>query len=285
MKSLSLALVAIALLTGQAMATGYGDNDYNTNINNNANSNSNAASSVANANALADATAFSQSGAVATSYNAQGQGQGQGQQQSQGQGQGQGQAITSSGNAYVSGISTGPSNATASNAGNNNAASGNTTTVVTEAQKRNPVNTAYAAPLTAAEDTCMGSTTAGAQGIGFGLSLGSTYQDEDCVRRKDARELHNMNHRGAAIALMCQSENVRTAMEQAGDNSCKGVVDTESSYIPVVSEVENLISPAKPVKKVSKPAVKAKKKAPCAYPDVRARERANQDYWTEKLAK
>ena len=75
--------------------------------------------------------------------------------------------------------------------------------------------------LVAADDTCMGSSSAGAQGIGFGLSLGSTWTDGDCVRRKDARELHNMGYRPAAIALLCQSETVRKAMATAG-TPCAG---------------------------------------------------------------
>ncbi len=89
------------------------------------------------------------------------------------------------------------------------------------AQKRNPVSTAFAAPLVAADDTCMGSTSVGGQGVGFGLSVGSTWQDGDCVRRKDARELHNMGYKGAGIALMCQNEAVAQAMEAAG-TPCAG---------------------------------------------------------------
>lgn len=100
------------------------------------------------------------------------------------------------------------------------------TAVVNQNYKRNPVSTAYSAPLVAADDTCMGSTSAGAQGIGFGVSLGSTWQDEDCVRRKDARELRNMGHAGASIALMCQNKNVRKAMRAAGD-ACPVDVDDE----------------------------------------------------------
>jgi hypothetical protein len=96
------------------------------------------------------------------------------------------------------------------------------------AQKRNPVATAYAAPLVAADDTCMGSTSAGGQGVGFGLSIGSTWSDADCVRRKDARELHNMGYRPAAIALLCQSANVRKAMKDAG-TPCVG---SEDDYVP-----------------------------------------------------
>jgi hypothetical protein len=87
--------------------------------------------------------------------------------------------------------------------------------------QRNPVSTAFAAPLTAAEDTCMGSSSAGGQGVGFGLSLGTTWKDEDCVRRKDARELHNMGQKKAALALLCQSAQVAKAMRTAG-TPCPG---------------------------------------------------------------
>jgi hypothetical protein len=95
---------------------------------------------------------------------------------------------------------------------------------VAEAQARNPVNTAFAAPLVAADDTCMGSSSAGGQGVGFGLSLGTTWHDEDCVRRKDARELHNMGQKKAALALLCQSDHVAAAMAAAG-TECPGRVE------------------------------------------------------------
>ena len=84
------------------------------------------------------------------------------------------------------------------------------------AQKRAPVSTAFAAPLVAADDTCMGSSSAGAQGVGFGLSLGSTWQDQDCVRRKDSRELRAMGDADAAKALLCQSESVAAAYATVG---------------------------------------------------------------------
>lgn len=89
-------------------------------------------------------------------------------------------------------------------------------TNVVEAQDRSPVSTAYAAPLTAADDTCMGSSSVGAQAVGFGISAGSTWHDEDCVRRKDSRELRLMGYTKAGVALMCQNEQVRQAMEDAG---------------------------------------------------------------------
>ena len=99
-----------------------------------------------------------------------------------------------------------------------NSANANSATV-NQNYQRNPVSTAFAAPLVAADDTCMGSSSAGGQGVGFGLSFGSTWQDGDCVRRKDSRELFNMGERGAAIALMCQNPKIAQAMAAAG-RSC-----------------------------------------------------------------
>ena len=85
-----------------------------------------------------------------------------------------------------------------------------------EAQKRNPVSTAWAAPLIATEDTCMGSTSAGGQGITLGFSFASTWRDRDCVIRKDARFLHNAQHQTVALGLMCDKERVRKAVAIAG---------------------------------------------------------------------
>lgn len=102
------------------------------------------------------------------------------------------------------------------------ATSGNSyNSYVNSAQRRNPVSTAYAAPLTATGD-CMGSTSAGGQAIGFGLSLGSTWHDTDCERRHDAAALHNMGFKSAAISLMCQNDAVAEAMKTAG-TPCRSI--------------------------------------------------------------
>ena len=81
---------------------------------------------------------------------------------------------------------------------------------------RIPVATAYAAPLTAANGTCMGSSSAGGQGVGFGLSFGTTWTDSDCDRRYDAQELRAQGLTKAATALLCQKATIREAMKAAG---------------------------------------------------------------------
>jgi outer membrane protein OmpA-like peptidoglycan-associated protein len=81
---------------------------------------------------------------------------------------------------------------------------------------RIPVRTAYAAHLVASEDTCMGSRTFGLQLAGFGISFATTWQDRQCRRVKNARQLYALGYRGAAVALLCQDDEVFAAMRRAG---------------------------------------------------------------------
>ncbi len=115
------------------------------------------------------------------------------------------------------------SDATALNAGNNQGISqfnGNGPLVDnrsnSDVDNDYPVAQAWAAPLTSSNDTCMGSSSGGVQTSAIGVSLGTTWRDGDCVRRKDARLLHNMGLNGVAAALMCQKDNVAAAFEAAG---------------------------------------------------------------------
>ena len=96
-----------------------------------------------------------------------------------------------------------------------------------EAQKRNPVSTTWAAPLVASDDTCMGSTSVGGQGITIGLSIGTTWSDKDCVIRKDSRLLHNANRSEIALSLMCSKKAVREAVKRAGTDAEKAACGIE----------------------------------------------------------
>lgn len=159
------------------------------------------------------------------------QGQAQGQQQGQaaigvgigGEG-GRAMSSSSSGSSSTSGAS-----ATSNSGGNtmvggrqdttNNNQSGANVTVTGDtyqAQERNPVNTAYAAPLAAANGTCMGSTSGGAQGVSFGVSFGSTWVDAGCDARYDATALAYIGLKRAAQARLCLKPEIAKAMEAAG---------------------------------------------------------------------
>lgn len=147
--------------------------------------------------------------------NKQGQLQGQLQGQHQGQGQGQHQGVYDSGNSHQGQIGINKAVGT----GNKTRVS-NPQTVTVEGDLYEaadiPVATAYAPALTSSNDTCMGSSSGGVQGMTFGVSFGSTWRDGDCVRRKDARLLHNMGYGSVAAALMCQKGEVAQAFADAG---------------------------------------------------------------------
>lgn len=72
------------------------------------------------------------------------------------------------------------------------------------------------APLTTSNDTCMGSSSGSVNVPGFGLGLGSTWTDRNCVMLKNARELWNMGMKAAALALFCTDDNNRMALEITG---------------------------------------------------------------------
>lgn len=124
--------------------------------------------------------------------------------------------------------------------GQGGAGGDSSTNVVVEGNEAS-ASSAYAPALTSGDDTCMGSTSVGGQGVGFGLSLGSTWEDEDCKRRKNARFLHNTGNTGIAITLMCQDDEVFEAVMIAGTKQqrilCKVSRDVEvtSNDIRVVN--------------------------------------------------
>jgi hypothetical protein len=90
-------------------------------------------------------------------------------------------------------------------------------TVNYQAQERNPVASAYAAPLVSSNGTCLGSGSGGAQFASFGFSLGGTKVDEGCDARYDAIALRSAGLGVAAIARLCQKPEIEKAMEAAGN--------------------------------------------------------------------
>lgn len=175
-----------------------------------------AAIAAANAAAAANATAMGGNAAVVGSGNSNvrntnTQGQQQGQQQS---------SRNRNTNTANGGNATG-GNATGGAGGNSG---GNVITVegdkgdtyIAPAQERNPVATAYAAPLVSTNGTCMGSSSAGGQGASLGLSFGTTWTDNNCDIRYDAEALRAAGLPDAARARLCQKAEIKDAMAAAG---------------------------------------------------------------------
>lgn len=194
MKKLAIFVAVVMSMSAQAQVFGNGTQNKNTNANTNINTTAN------------------------TNVNTQGQQQGQVQGQQQGQQQGQ---IATGGDALGIGVggAGGAGGSSSSRSSANNANSVNNSVTI-EAQERNPVSTATAPALSAANGTCMGSSSLGAQGVSFGLSVGSTWTDSGCDARYDAAALRAAGHSAAAMARLCQKPEIAQAMKESG-TPCK----------------------------------------------------------------
>jgi hypothetical protein len=105
---------------------------------------------------------------------------------------------------------------------------------------------AIAAPAltTTLSDTCMGSASFGLSITGFGATGGTTMVDQACVRRLDAREFRAMGLTDVALALLCQSDSNRRAVEATG-HLCPGTTKplAKSGEDAVLSDDEKYRDP------------------------------------------
>jgi len=101
--------------------------------------------------------------------------------------------------------------------------------------------------LTTSNDTCMGSTSASANGAGVGLSFGTTWTDEHCKRLKMSRELWNKGMRAASLAMDCMDPSAMAALEMTGTRCPQSMTAAErvSAFGPQASPLG--AAPALPV--------------------------------------
>ena len=58
---------------------------------------------------------------------------------------------------------------------------------------------------------CMGSSTVGGSGVGFGVSIGHTWKDDECGIRETARSFAGMGLKEDALKVLCASQYAATA--------------------------------------------------------------------------
>jgi len=80
-------------------------------------------------------------------------------------------------------------------------------------QKQAP---AVFAPNIAPTAPCMGGTSAGGSGTGFGLSFGTNWTDDECNTRETARLFHSLGMASDALAVLCSSAYAAAAPSCAG---------------------------------------------------------------------
>lgn len=122
--------------------------------------------------------------------------------------------------AIGSGVGIGGAGGNASASGGRASAQGGTATnslsLRMDAQLRDPVATAQAPALAVANGTCMGSTSAGVQSVGLGISVGGTWVDKGCDTRYDTMLLVTMGLDRVARQRLCQKPEIERAMKDAG---------------------------------------------------------------------
>jgi hypothetical protein len=133
--------------------------------------------------------------------NRQAQGQLQGQQQGQQQGQSQSSRNDNRSSAYNDG---------------NNASQSVTVGGDTYEAARIPVATAYA-PNIAPTAVCMGSSSIGGQGVTFGISMGTSWTDENCMLLEQVRTVAAvLGDKEVAAEMMCEVKAYAAARARAG---------------------------------------------------------------------
>jgi len=65
-------------------------------------------------------------------------------------------------------------------------------------------------------DLCTVGASGAVQTQILGISVGSTFTEENCLRLKNAKTLYDMGMKVAAVSVMCQDQKVFTAMKMAG---------------------------------------------------------------------
>jgi hypothetical protein len=88
---------------------------------------------------------------------------------------------------------------------------------------------------------CTSVVSGGMSVVGFGMSLGGSYEDKECTRREFARVLAQMGYSDAGLAVLCRNEEVAAAAPQL----CKRSAYTASRPEDYVSSEPPVMPPAK----------------------------------------
>lgn len=142
----------------------------------------------------------------------------QDQQQAQSQAQAQQQSQAANSASASKSKSASVSNSAANNGGNSVSVGGNNAALSASLSVSNERSAASAyAPAIAPTAPCMGSSSAGFQGMSFGISAGGTWTDTNCVLLEQIRTVSVvLGQPVIASEMMCAVESYREARERIG---------------------------------------------------------------------
>jgi hypothetical protein len=89
------------------------------------------------------------------------------------------------------------------------------------------------APSVVGGNPCAVGASGGLSLPGFGVALGGTWADKACERRQQAALMFNMGETKVAYELMCQDDNVRSAMRVSGKPCAADLAPAPVAQAPV----------------------------------------------------
>lgn len=116
-----------------------------------------------------------------------------------------------------SGVGSSNGNGNGNGNGSNNSLSGGSSNSLVSIRGQRQAPAIVAPGLAAAGiESCLGSTSIGGAGPGFGVTIGSTTVDRGCNLRLFSRTLHALGHREAATQILCNDPEVAQALVAEG---------------------------------------------------------------------
>jgi hypothetical protein len=108
----------------------------------------------------------------------------------------------------TSGAYSGGNSQTVVSEGTNNSFTGGSLSVVNEyPSKQRIYNVPNAvAPAVYPTSPCMGSSAVGGSGVGFGVSFGTSWTDDECGIRETARSFNGLGLKDDAVSVLCTSK-------------------------------------------------------------------------------
>ena len=167
------------------------------------------------------------------------QGQNQGQAQLQGQAQGQGQAqltnvavsnrISNDVRNNAASFAAGGESSARSNSNSASNSGGNSQSVVVTDSGKMEYSGKYEVKNVPSvfsgnvypTSPCMGSSTVGGAGVGFGFSVGTSWKDDECGIRETSRSFSGLGLKDDALAILCSSAYAAAAPSCAQYKSVK----------------------------------------------------------------
>jgi hypothetical protein len=146
-----------------------------------------------------------------------------------------GNGNTGTGNGNGNGNGNGSFNTTTSTSG---ATAGGSNSSVTLNGKRNTPSVLAPGLAAAGIETCLGSTSVGGSGPGFGVTIAGTTTDRSCNLRLYSRTLYSMGHKLAATQILCNDPDVAAALALEGVHCLVGPVAEAEAHATANARAE-----------------------------------------------